>query len=38
MNVVMGDASVRSFSGSMSGQVWWDLCKPVDGKATAVPD
>ena len=35
MQVVMGDASVRTFSNSMSGQTWWDLCLPMDGRPTS---
>jgi prepilin-type N-terminal cleavage/methylation domain-containing protein len=32
MNVVIGDGSVRALSANISGQTWWDLCTPTDGK------
>ena len=32
IDVVLGDASVRSLSGSMSGNAWWLLCLPSDGR------
>jgi prepilin-type N-terminal cleavage/methylation domain-containing protein len=32
MTVVVGDGSVRSLSAGITGQTWWDLCTPVDGK------
>ncbi|HKB03586.1 MAG TPA: DUF1559 domain-containing protein, partial [Gemmataceae bacterium] len=32
MNVVLGDGSVRVLSASISGQTWWDLCTPMDGR------
>ncbi len=32
MQACLGDGSVRSLSAALSGQTWWDLCTPVDGK------
>lgn len=32
MQVCLADGSVRSLSGSIDGQTWWNLCTPTDGK------
>ena len=31
MQIVLGDASVRSLSASLSADTWWKLCQPGDG-------
>jgi prepilin-type N-terminal cleavage/methylation domain-containing protein len=31
INVVMGDGSVRTVSGGISGSTWWYACNPQDG-------
>jgi prepilin-type N-terminal cleavage/methylation domain-containing protein len=36
MNVCLADGAVRTLSGDISGQVWWDLCTPQDGRPTSV--
>jgi prepilin-type N-terminal cleavage/methylation domain-containing protein len=37
MNVVMGDASVRTFTDSMDGNTWWALQTPARGEVANVP-
>jgi prepilin-type N-terminal cleavage/methylation domain-containing protein len=32
MNVGLGDGSVRSLSGSISGNTWWSACTPAGGE------
>jgi hypothetical protein len=31
MQVALGDASVRTLSGGMSGATWWAACTPSQG-------
>jgi prepilin-type N-terminal cleavage/methylation domain-containing protein len=37
MQVVLGDASVRSLSASIDGTTWWRLMTPCDGNVVTLP-
>jgi len=37
MQVVLGDASVRSLSAGLDPTTWWRLCTPMDGQTVAIP-
>ena len=37
IQVVLGDASVRSLSASLDGTTWWQLLTPCDGAAVTLP-
>ncbi len=36
IQVVLGDASVRSLSASLDGTTWWRLCTPQDGQVVSL--